>query len=175
MEILVVDGYNVINAWPGLASLTDNLALARAKLVDILLEYGAYKDFRVIVVFDAHISKGQGEISRLSACFEVIYTKKNETADSRIEKMVYHLVKEKERVYVVTSDWAEQMTILGLGAFRISARELLLDVSEVKKQIRQEISEKELFGKRHELANRLEGDLHSRLDAMRRANKGKNK
>ena len=48
--VLLVDGYNVINAWPELVALKDNLEHARDKLVDILAGYGAYKDYKVLVV-----------------------------------------------------------------------------------------------------------------------------
>ncbi|MDR1701793.1 MAG: NYN domain-containing protein [Sporomusaceae bacterium] len=168
MEILLVDGYNVINFCPDLFSLPDNLEIARDKLVDILLEYGAYKEIKIIVVFDAHLAKGQGEEIIHAKHLKVIYTREEETADSRIERLSYQLAKEKNRVFVVTSDQAEQMTVLGAGAFRMSAREFLADLLKVKNQIRREISEKEAQGKRHELAKHLADDIYSRLDIMRR-------
>ncbi|MGL5512691.1 MAG: NYN domain-containing protein, partial [Sporomusa sp.] len=61
MDLLIVDGYNVINAWPELIEAKDNLEYARDKLVDILSEYGAYKGFKmIIIVFDAHMVAGKG-------------------------------------------------------------------------------------------------------------------
>ena len=36
-------------------------------------------------------------------------------------------------VRVATSDWTEQLMVLGLGATRISARELRLELEEMKK------------------------------------------
>ena len=175
MEILIIDGYNVINFCPELGSLKDNIETARDKLVDILLEYGAYKECRVIVVFDAHLSKGMGETIHLTGGLEVIYTKENETADSRIEKLAYILAKEKKRVYVVTSDYAEQIAILGAGAFRMSVREFLEDITKIKKQIRQEIHEQDITTKRCELANHLQDGIYSRLDAMRKGSEKKTK
>jgi predicted RNA-binding protein with PIN domain len=169
MEILIVDGYNVINFCPNLTKLIDNLETARDKLVDILLEYGAYKECRIVVVFDAHLSKGAGETIIFPGNLEVIFTKENETADSRIEKLAYNLAREKKHVYVVTADCAQQMTILGAGAYRVSAREFLEDVAKAKTEIRRNISEKDTATKRHELAKHLADGVYSRLEIMRRS------
>lgn len=168
MELLIVDGYNVINAWPELIAIRDNLEYARDKLVDILSEYGAYKRFRTIIVFDAHMTTEKSSSQSQAGALAVIYTKEGETADSYIEKMVYDLVRHKKRIYVVTSDRAEQMFILGAGAYRISARELKNDVAAVKKEIAASLSTKVLARDRHELGSRLEEDIMKRLNAMRR-------
>ncbi|WP_425059788.1 putative protein YacP [Sporomusa carbonis] len=168
MDLLIVDGYNVINAWPELIAVKDNLEYARDKLVDILSEYGAYKGYRTIIVFDAHMAAGKSVSQTTAGSLEVIYTQEGETADSCIEKMVYCLVRQGERVYVVTSDWAEQMFVLGAGAFRISARELKNDVASIKREIKTEISKRVLARDRHELGSRLGKDIFKRLDAMRR-------
>ena len=168
MELLIVNGYNVINAWPELIAIRDNLEYARDKLVDILSEYGAYKKFRTIIVFDAHMTTEKSSSQSQTGALAVIYTKEGETADSYIEKMVYDLVRHKKRIYVVTSDRAEQMFILGAGAYRISARELKNDVAAVKKEIAASLSTKVLARDRHELGSRLEEDIMKRLDAMRR-------
>ncbi|MDF2568878.1 MAG: yacP [Sporomusa sp.] len=168
MDLLIVDGYNVINAWSELIAVKDNLEYARDRLVDILGEYGAYKGFRTIIVFDAHMATGK-TVSQIQAGeLEVIYTKEGETADSCIEKMVYYLVRQGERVYVVTSDFAEQMFVLGAGAFRISARELKNDVASTKKEIKDNSSQKVLARDRHELSSRLGKDIFKRLEEMRR-------
>jgi len=50
---LIVDGYNVINAWAELIKLKDqSLEHARDKLVEMMAGYGAYKGYRVTVVYD---------------------------------------------------------------------------------------------------------------------------
>lgn len=168
MELLIVDGYNVINSWPELIAIKDNLEYARDKLVDILSEYGAYKKFRTIIVFDAHMAAGGTGSHSQAGLLSVIFTKEGETADSYIEKMVYELARHNRRIYVVTSDGAEQMFVLGAGAFRISARELKNDVAAVKKEIATTLSRKIVARDRHELGSRLGQDILKRLDAMRR-------
>lgn len=165
---LIVDGYNIINAWPELIELKDNLEYARDKLAEIMAGYGAYRNYRVVVVFDAQFVASNENVRQLTDDLSVVFTGEGETADSYIEKMVYQMVKQGQRVYVVTSDWAEQLAILGSGAYRISARELLRDIKRVNKTIRERFTENVATYRRHELENRLSGDILKQLDEMRR-------
>lgn len=58
-QILLVDGYNVIGAWPELSFLKDrDLEAARDKLVEWMAEYQSYTGYRVVVVFDAQFVRG---------------------------------------------------------------------------------------------------------------------
>ena len=53
---LVVDGYNIINAWPRLKKVSDDdLELAREMLVAIIHEYSNIKEYESLVVFDAYL------------------------------------------------------------------------------------------------------------------------
>ena len=55
MDRLIVDGYNMIFAWPELAALKDvKLEDARDLLVAMLADYGAMTRQQVTVVFDSH-------------------------------------------------------------------------------------------------------------------------
>lgn len=167
-DLLIVDGYNVINDWPELILLKEeSLEHARDKLVDMLAGYGAYHDLKVTVVFDAHMVEGQNCSQEVSGV-EVIYTKEGETADSCIEKMVYYLVRQGRRAYVVTSDYAEQLSILGSGAFRISSRELGKNVKETNKMLKKNYTSSVINYRRQELGNRLNFDTVKRLDEMRK-------
>ena len=59
MDILLVDGYNIIGAWKELRALkTDKLIDARDRLIEMMAEYKAYSGWKVIVVFDAHLVPG---------------------------------------------------------------------------------------------------------------------
>jgi hypothetical protein len=171
-DVLLVDGYNVIYAWPELVILKKaNFEHARERLTDILASYGAFKKYKVIIVFDAHAVVGPHQCYQMNPGLDIVYTKEGETADSYIEKMVYDLIRNENhiaRVYVVTSDWAEQLMILGAGAYRISARELLVDVRKVNKLIKEGFSETTLNRQRHELQNRLTSEIVKRLDELRR-------
>lgn len=139
MEILVVDGYNIIGAWDDLNRLKKNdIAQARNKLLDILSEYQAFTGNKVIIVFDALYVKGT-ESRKSENNVEVIYTKEDETADECIEKLVKSLKNVKNQVYVATSDYMEQRTIFSRGALRISARELLLEVNSMDTDIHEQL------------------------------------
>ncbi len=169
-DILLVDGYNVLGAWPELAAVKeDSLEHARDKLTDILAGYGAYKDYRVVIVFDAHaVSGAAARAETLPDGPEVVYTAEGETADSYIERLAYQLAHSGQGVYVVTSDRAEQFTVLGAGAWRISARELRLDVLAAEKEVRQGYAEADRHHRRHELDGRVGEEARKRLDALRR-------
>ena len=56
---LIVDGYNIIHAWPELEDLTNvSLESARIKLMDILCNYQGVSGETVILVFDGYLVKG---------------------------------------------------------------------------------------------------------------------
>lgn len=53
--ILLVDGYNVIGAWPDLTRIRDRdgLEAARRALLETLLSYSASQDYDTQLVFDS--------------------------------------------------------------------------------------------------------------------------
>ncbi|MCM3570048.1 NYN domain-containing protein [Neobacillus mesonae] len=139
MDILLVDGYNIIGAWPELKALKDyDLAAARDRLIDRMAEYQAISGYRVIVVFDAYYVPGTEKKYR-NYKVEVIFTKENETADERIEKLAISLNNRRTQIHVATSDYTEQWAIFGQGALRKSARELLNEMSSVEKGIERKV------------------------------------
>lgn len=135
-EYLFVDGYNIINSWDILKELSlEQLEEARDKLIEIMVEYQHYSGINIIIVFDAHLVKGNSGAEEDHMGLKVIYTKESETADHYIEKSLHEIGRVK-RVRVATSDWMEQQIILGRGGTRISARELEMEVFSQKKLIR---------------------------------------
>ncbi|MED3653318.1 NYN domain-containing protein [Heyndrickxia sporothermodurans] len=139
MDILLVDGYNIIGAWPELRQLKNaNLSHARDRLIERMAEYQGFTGYRVIIVFDALYVKGLEKQYRQHKV-EVIFTKENESADERIEKMAIQLSNRKTQIHVATSDFTEQWAIFGQGALRISARELLNEVNLINQQIEKNV------------------------------------
>lgn len=139
MDILLVDGYNIIGDWPELKVLKNkDLAAARDRLIEKMAEYQAYSGYRVIVVFDAQFVKGNAKKMKNSKV-EVLFTKTNETADERIEKLAISLNNRKTQIHVATSDYTEQWAIFGQGALRKSARELLNEMESVEKRIESKV------------------------------------
>ncbi|KON85829.1 hypothetical protein AF332_02650 [Sporosarcina globispora] len=139
MDILLVDGYNIIGAWPELRELKNkDLSSARDRLIEKMAEYQGYSGYRVIVVFDAHYVKGTEKKFKDSKV-EVIFTRNNETADERIEKLAIDLSNIKTQIHVATSDFTEQWVIFGQGALRKSARELLNEMNLIECSIEKKV------------------------------------
>lgn len=139
MDILIVDGYNVIGAWPELRELKNkDLSAARDRLIEKMAEYQGYSGYRVIIVFDAHYVKGT-EKKYKNYNVEVIFTRTNESADERIEKLAISLNNIKTQIHVATSDYTEQWAIFGQGALRKSSRELLTEMNNVENKIEKKV------------------------------------
>ncbi|EOT39109.1 hypothetical protein I568_02309 [Enterococcus columbae DSM 7374 = ATCC 51263] len=137
-QLLIVDGYNMIGAWPELAILKkqDKLEEAREALLNRLSNYAKYEGLRVMVVFDAQLVPGVTQ-SYAKYQLQVIFTQEGETADSYIERVAGELNTRLTQVTVATSDLAEQWVVFSQGALRTSARELYKSVQKVEKQIHQ--------------------------------------
>lgn len=141
MDILLVDGYNIIGDWSELRELKkESLADARDRLIEQMAEYRSYKGWRVIVVFDAHLVPGI-EAKNMRRDIEVIFTKESETADEQIEKLATSLNNRRDQIHVATSDMTEQRVIFGKGALRISARELEIEMVEIQRNITKKVKE----------------------------------
>lgn len=127
-DCLIVDGYNILHAWPELVKLmAEDLEHARDRLVNLLSNYGAVRGMEVMVVFDAHLVKGGHGSSEDKGGVKIIYTPEGVTADMAIEKLVTRL-NAGNRITVATSDWTQQRMVFGQGAVRMSARELEAEV-----------------------------------------------
>lgn len=167
-EWLLIDGYNVINNWQEFKVLREeSLEHAREMLLAAAAEYGAFKGQQVILVFDAQEVPGLAQEENRGG-LSLVFTAEGETADSWIERRAYELTKERRKVFVVTSDFAEQIVVLGVGAYRISAREFHEDYLLVKKQIRERSGQIPAKVTRSEVGNRINGDILTKLEYLRR-------
>ena len=82
-KILIIDGYNVINAWDELKKLAEEkLELARERLNAMISEYTQYSGFSTIIVYDAYRVRNSESRQEKIKNLEIIYTKENETADT---------------------------------------------------------------------------------------------
>lgn len=170
MDVLLVDGYNIIGAWDELIKLRKrDIAQARKRLIERMEEYQAYAGNRVIIVFDALYVKGT-EHRQLYNGVEVIYTREDETADECIERLVKTFKNVNNEVYVATSDYMEQRTIFSRGALRMPARELQLNIEHYEKNIPLKL---ERNRDRHEgqVKDQLDHDILRKLEQMRRRKK----
>ena len=162
---LLVDGYNIIFAWPELKELTsDNMDGARIKLLESLCNYQGIKKCQVIVVFDAYRVKGhQTEIMDYHN-IHVVYTKEAETADRYIEKFT-HIHRDQYDVTVATSDGLEQIIIRGNGCRLLSARELKEELEYTNKKAFEDYKTKQIE-ERNYLEEVLSKEVKEQLDNL---------
>ncbi|MCX7708331.1 MAG: TetM/TetW/TetO/TetS family tetracycline resistance ribosomal protection protein [Clostridia bacterium] len=140
-EYLLVDGYNIIYAWPELKGHADeNMDGARMKLLDTLSNYQGIRKCRIIVVFDAYRVQGHLEEVIDYHNIHVVYTREAQTADQYIEKFA-HDNQKKYNITVATSDGLQQIIIRGAGCSLLSARELKAEVDGANERIKQEYQE----------------------------------
>ncbi len=166
---LLVDGYNIINSWAEFEQLkNDGLEHARDRLVDILASYSAFQGCQTTVVFDAYAVRG-GADGQERYGLVVVFTGEGETADAYIEKAAYVLARAGAKVFVITGDAHEQMTALGVGAYRVTARELAEDCDRVRRAIAERVEDGRPLGARQEVAGRLDASVAVKLEKLRRA------
>jgi predicted RNA-binding protein with PIN domain len=117
---LIVDGYNVIHAWPELSPLIKGGRgeEARRRLIAMLGEYAAATGERVTVVFDAHSrARDHGPGEKIDGV-TVIFGSKAQTADHVIERRVAIASHRGDagRVTVASGDRLQRDLVMAMGA-----------------------------------------------------------
>ena len=134
-QCLIVDGYNMIFAWEDLAETAKHdLSAARRHLKDLLTGYAAFRKCRTILVFDSYRQPGSEKY--LDAGIQVVFTREGETADAYIQNLAARFGG-NYRVSVASSDGLVQLSALGSGVLRVSARELRQEIDRAQKEMRQ--------------------------------------
>ena len=134
-QLLIIDGYNVLFNWPELGEMAKiDLGLARTRLTEILGDYAAFKNIRMVLVFDGYRAKGNpGQKSRWEKV-EIVYTKEGQTGDAYIESLATR-IGHNYSTRVVTSDSLVQLSSFRSGLLRMSARELRESVENARGEI----------------------------------------
>jgi uncharacterized protein len=167
--ILLVDGYNMVGAWPRLVRLRDqhSLEAARTELIEVLTNYSAFRGFRTVIVFDAQMVASPLHWEAQDEHVEVCFTEYEQTADTFIEKYSYQLLRAgHERVRVATSDRAQQVLILAQGAAWLSAQSLWEEVKHTEQQIRENLKKRRAQPQRT-LADRLDPKVRAQFSQWR--------
>lgn len=164
-EYLLVDGYNIIFAWPELKALAaDNMDGAKIKLLDIMCNFQWVKKYHVIVVFDAYRVEGHREEVTDYYNIHLVYTREAQTADQYIEKFA-HDNKKNYNITVATSDGLQQLIVRGEGCSLLSARELKAEVDRANERIKQEY--KDMQGKKpNYLGDALPPEIKRLIDEL---------
>ena len=172
--LLIVDGYNVLNAWRGVLK-EKPLSEAREDLIHALADYAGYTGQQIVLVFDAWKSERIARtIEQVPATLSVVFTRRGETADHYIERMCDEVRERAEYgkllLRVATSDSVEQTIAMGRGAIRISARELLREIETMRNPDVQKnkLPIKAQRGGGSTVMDRLPEETRRKLEKMRR-------
>lgn len=138
MDILIVDGYNIINQWTHLKKEleTSGLEHARNELIEMMAEYQSFTGDKVIVVFDGYLTNNPQITKSNELGVEVIFSKHKQTADSLIERFVYKERGVGKTIFVASKDTALERIVFGLGCFIISPEKLEEMIKHVKSEIK---------------------------------------
>jgi hypothetical protein len=134
---LIVDGYNVIHAWPPLKRLLASASLeaARDELVRRLSVLAMVSGEEVTVVFDAHHSKAMSNSEETVDGVRVVFTRRGHSADHSIERLAYQASQSGDVITVATSDRFQRDLVRGMGGAVISALELERRVVEAEQEM----------------------------------------
>lgn len=143
-ENLLVDGYNIIFAWPELKEMAqDNMDSARTRLLDLLGKYRGMRKCRVIAVFDAYRVQRRNEDVFDYDDVHVVFTKEAQTADEYIEKFA-HDNRKRYDITVATSDNLQQVIILGAGCSVMSAGDLKKEIESLDESISKALQDRQV-------------------------------
>lgn len=167
-EYLLVDGYNIIFAWPELKELAkESLDSARLMLLDILTKYQGIRGCQIIAVFDAYRVQGHAEEILDYDTIHVVYTREAQTADQFIEKFA-HDNQKKYSITVATSDYLQQIIIRGAGSAVMSARELKVEIERVNSAVLDAYREKQTVN-RNSLKDALSDEAKEQMKNLLRS------
>jgi len=172
MRVLYVDGYNILGAWPELTR-SRTMADARDALIEELHDYAGYTNQQVIAVFDAWQGGRRKATSEVMSRLKVVYTQRGETADHYIERCCHQSMDAIARgaleVRVATSDALIQTIILGRGATRMSARELIEEITASHKSIDTHMTwRRTVQPKKNTVMDQLPESVRDQLEKLRR-------
>jgi predicted RNA-binding protein with PIN domain len=167
-KCLIVDGYNILaRMWKGSLQQIADLNAARTTLLEELVEYQAYFGEQVFLVFDAQHTP-DAAVQTTWRGVVLIYTAQHETADQRIERLVYDLRLKYHSITVASSDFAEQQVTFGGGALRISAEELIRRLRQAQNMIKKTVSERRQDKQNAKIRDTIRHDIAKIFEKWRR-------
>ena len=170
MQTLIVDGYNVVHAWPELKRLLETRGLqdARDRLVHVLSEYAAHTGVKVTVVFDSHERLETSEPPQVVDGVTLRFGTKTASADHVIERLAQRRSRrgDANQTTVATGDGLQRALVGAMGVATISAAALAEDVARA-------VSDASAARRRHEGPSRgrrveehLTPETRQKLDAI---------
>jgi predicted RNA-binding protein with PIN domain len=149
-DLYIIDGYNFIfndhkRSGPQSCSkdkkiVSDELSSLRENLISELSQFKSYNNCDVVVVFDAKNTTSNTETSGVNGSVIVIFSKKDQTADTIVEKMV-HENEDYEKIFVVTSDYLQQKVVFRKNIYRKSVNEFMREIKKFKVELSKKIND----------------------------------
>jgi hypothetical protein len=177
MRALIVDGYNIIHAWPALKTTLLNRGLedARRQLISALAEYSAQTGVAVTVVFDGQARPGGLPSDEHHDGVTVVFGSKRASADHVIERAAYRAAQRGEGadVVVATDDRLERDVVGGMGVATMGARALEAEVARVAANVDAETRRMRDDSRRTlRVEDGLDPEVRRRLERLRRGDDG---
>ena len=173
MTRLVVDGYNIIHAWPDLAQSMrrESLEEARRRLIVRLGEYRASTGSEVLIVFDARKRRRGSADREVVEGVEIRYGSVEASADHVIERLMYEASRKGDvhDTVLATDDHLQRDLVSAMGVPTMSSQALRAEVERAETDRAGEMRRREdgpAAGGRIE--NRIDPDVRRRLEEMRR-------
>lgn len=169
--LYLVDGYNMIGAWPEFKSISD-ISQSRELLISMLADFAGFTGDEVMLVFDGYKGdKMKTAVERVSG-IDVVFTKRSETADHFIERTVDERMASlprfsRDAIRVATSDATEQNVIFTRGAVRIPAKEMR-SILRISKSAQTGHKQPPKAQSSKTIEDRLPEHVRARLEKMRR-------
>lgn len=173
MRMLVVDGYNVIHAWPLLQQILRERGMedARARLLTALAEYSAQSQVKVTLVFDAHGRNAAAASEEDVDGVTVRYGTRTASADHVIERIANRAARAGNAgdMVVATNDRLQRHLVGGMGVASMSVSSLVDELERVSGDV-SDATQRMRDGQHHSqrLEHRLAPDVAERLERLRR-------
>jgi predicted RNA-binding protein with PIN domain len=177
MSRVVVDGYNILHAWPELARAmrTESLEEARRRLITRLAEYRATTGNEVLVVFDARHRSARSIDREIVEGVEIRYGNAHESADHVIERLMYEASRRGTvlEMILATDDHLQRDLVRGMGVPTMGSRALQAEVARAEGERSGEIRRRDEKGAVSDrLESRIDPEVRRQLEAIRRGDAG---
>ena len=170
MSVLIVDGYNVVHAWPELKRTLETRGLedARRRLVHELSEYAAHTGNTVTVVFDSHDRLPSNEPAEVIDGVTVLYGTKTSSADHVIERLAQSSARRgaASDVTVATGDNLQRALVGAMGVATISAESLAAEVQRAARDVTHARRPHDQSARHRRVEEHLSPDARRKLDAI---------
>lgn len=132
--VYLIDGYNLMYSIEEIKAIANtDLISARDKVIDIVCDFKGYTGKDCILVFDAYKNNVSIPIVTKEYNISIVYTQMNQTADTYIEQKVQEL-NDDHKIYVVTSDYLEQLKVFSSNCLRLSCKEFMHRYNNLQKR-----------------------------------------